>query len=81
MILDRAISERIIKLCVERNITPNKLATMAGMPAGSLKSIFYGKSKNVGTRTILDLCQALEISIYDFFNDELFKDIELEGRY
>lgn len=81
MVLDRAISERIIKLCVERNITPNKLANMAGMPAGSLKSIFYGKSKNVGTRTILDLCQALEISIYDFFDDELFKDIELEGRY
>ncbi len=81
MLLDRAITERIYDLCKERNITPNKLANMAGMPAGSLKSIFYGKSKNVGTRTLLEICQALDISLYDFFNDEKFKDLDLEGRY
>ena len=80
MILDKAITERIFELCKEHNISPNKLATLAGMPAGSLKSIFYGKSKNPGTRTILDLCQALNISLYDFFNNEKFKDKYLEGR-
>ncbi len=81
MVLDKAISYRIFQLCLQRGITPNKLANMAGMPAGSLKSIFYGKSKNVGTRTLLDLCQALDISLYDFFDDEIFKDKDLEGRY
>ena len=81
MKLEEAITKRIYNLCKERNITPNKLANLSGMPAGSLKSIFYGKSKNPGTRTILDLCQALNISIYDFFNDELFKNIYLEGTY
>lgn len=81
MKLEEAITKRIYNLCEERNITPNKLATLSGLPAGSIKSIFYGKSKNPGTRTILDMCQALEISIYDFFNDELFKDQDLEGTY
>ncbi len=81
MKLEEAITKRIYALCDERDITPNKLATLAGMPAGSLKSIFYGKSKNTGTRTILDICQALDISLYDFFNDELFKDKNLEGTY
>lgn len=76
-----AITKRILALCKERNITPNKLANLAGMPSGSLKSIFYGKSKNPGTRTLLDICQALEITLYDFFNDEMFKDRELEGNY
>ena len=79
MKLEEAITKRIYALCDERGITPNKLANMAGMPAGSLKSIFYGKSKNPGTRTILDICQALEISLFDFFNDDLFKDKDLEG--
>lgn len=79
MKLEEAITQRIYELCSKRKITPNKLATMAGMPAGSLKSIFYGKSKNPGTRTILDLCQALEITLFDFFNDNLFKNPELEG--
>ncbi len=81
MKLEEAITKKIYALCDERDITPNKLATLAGMPAGSLKSIFYGKSKNTGTRTILDICQALDISLYDFFNDELFKDKNLEGTY
>lgn len=81
MKLEKAITERIYALCEERGITPNKLASNAGMPAGSLKSIFYGKSKNPGTRTLLDLCQALDISLYDFFNDDLFKDKDLEGTY
>ena len=81
MKLEKAITERIYALCEERGITPNKLATLASMQHGSLKSIFYGKSKNPGTRTILDLCQALDISLYDFFNDDLFKDKDLEGTY
>lgn len=81
MKLETAITQRIYALCDEHDITPNKLATLAGMPAGSLKSIFYGKSKNPGTRTILDLCQALNITLYDFFDDDLFRDIDLEGTY
>lgn len=81
MKLEEAITKRIYALCNERGITPNKLASLAGMPAGSLKSIFYGKSKNPGTRTLLDICQALDITLYDFFNDEMFKDSELEGTY
>ncbi len=81
MKLEQAITKRIYALCEQNSICPNKLATLSGLPAGSIKSIFYGKSKNPGTRTILDMCQALNITLYDFFNDELFKDIELEGNY
>ena len=81
MKLEEAITKRIYALCEQNSITPNKLATLSGLPAGSIKSIFYGKSKNPGTRTILDMCQALNITLYDFFNDDLFKDIELEGTY
>ncbi len=81
MRLEEAITQRILNLCNERDITPNKLASLAGMPSGSLKSIFYGKSKNPGTRTLLDICQALNITLFDFFNDDLFKSFELEGTY
>lgn len=81
MTLKEAITKRIQDLCRQNSITPNKLATLAGMPAGSLKSIFYGKSKNTGVRTLLDLCQALNITIFDFFDDEMFKDNSLEGDY
>ena len=81
MKLEKAITQRIYNLCDERKIAPNKLANLAGMAPGTLKGIFYGKSKNPGTRTILDLCQALNITIYDFFNDPLFKNKDIEGSY
>ena len=81
MKLEEAITIRIYSLCEEYGITPNKLATLSGMPAGSLKSIFYGKSKNPGTRTLLDICGALNISLFDFFNDALFKNKDLDATY
>lgn len=81
MKLEEAITKRIYDLCKERGIVPNKLANMAGLPSATIRCIFYGRSKNLGTRTILDICQALNISLYDFFNDSVFKEIELEGSY
>lgn len=78
MKLEKAITKRIYDLCDKNNITPNKLATLSGLPAGTIKSIFYGKSKNPGTRTLLDICQALNMSLYDFFDDPIFKDKDLE---
>ncbi len=81
MRLEEAITKRIYDLCNERDITPNKLADISGLPSATIRCIFYGRSKNPGTRTILDICQALEITLFDFFNDPVFKDIELEGSY
>ncbi len=57
------------------------MASMAGMPSATLRCIFYGRSKNPGTRTILDICQALNITLYDFFDDPVFKTTDLEGSY
>ena len=81
MKLEQAITKRIQDLCKEREITPNKLANLAGMPSATIRYIFYGKSKNPGTRTLLDICQALDITIFDFFDDDIFKTINLEGSY
>ena len=73
-----AISERILKLCKERNITPNKLGNISGVEPSTITSIFYGKSKNPGSATIKMLCDGLDITIFDFFNDELFKTSDFD---
>ncbi len=81
MKVEQVITQRILNLCKERNISPNKLSSMAGIPSATIRCIFYGRSKNPGVRTLLDICQALEITLYDFFNDDLFKSDEIEGTY
>lgn len=73
-----AITKRILNLCNERNITPNKLGTISGVEPSTITSIFYGKSKNPGIVTIKAICEGLEITLFDFFNDDLFKTNDLE---
>lgn len=73
-----AIGKRILNLCKERDITPNKLGTLSGVEPSTITSIFYGKSKNPGIVTIKALCDGLEISLFDFFNDDLFKSNDLD---
>ncbi|MBQ7579211.1 MAG: transcriptional regulator [Clostridia bacterium] len=58
MKLEEAIAKRIYDFCKEHNIAPNKIANMGGLPSATIRCIFYGRSKNPCTRTILDICQA-----------------------
>ncbi|RKM53787.1 XRE family transcriptional regulator [Butyrivibrio sp. X503] len=76
MTIEDAVRQRIIGLCKENDITINALATKAGMPRTTLKNIIYGTSRNTGIVTIKLVCDALGISINDFFDNELFKDLE-----
>lgn len=72
------IQKRILELCRERNITPNKLADISAMPHSSLKSILYGKSKNPGVITIKILCDGLGITLAEFFDTSDFNNLEQE---
>ena len=73
MKVTEAITKRILELCKEREITPNKLGTISGVEPSTITSIFYGKSKNPGVVTIKSLCDGLNINIFDFFNTDDFK--------
>lgn len=76
MQLREAINKKIMMLCEESGYSINSLANMAGIPPTTLYSMFDGKCKNPGIKTIKILCDFFEISIRDFFNDELFNDID-----
>lgn len=73
-----AVAQRIINLCKERNLTVNGLATISAVPPSTVKNIIYGVSKNPGVVTIKMLCDGLEISLEEFFCDELFKNLQQE---
>ncbi len=73
-----AIAKRIEELCEQNNITINGLATQAAVPPSTVKNIIYGVSRNPGIVTIKMLCDGLDISIQDFFDSPLFKDLEQE---
>ena len=76
MKLIEAISTRILNLCDERNISVNKLAILSGITQSTLAGIVNMKFVNPKTLTILRICRGLEIEIYEFFDDDLFKDLD-----
>ena len=73
-----AVAERIIELCNQKNIAINALANMAGISPSTLYSVLNEKSQNPGIVTIKKLCDGLEISLREFFDDDIFDDIEQE---
>lgn len=75
MTLKNAIAQRILQLCEEKNITLNKLSTIAGITQSTLNDVVYGKSKNPTIKTIYYICMGLEIDMKDFFDSDLFKNI------
>ena len=73
-----AVSDRIIELCNERNITVNKLCTMSGVTQSTVNDIVNHKSKNIGVVTIKKLCDGLDITITEFFDTKYFQELEQE---
>lgn len=73
-----AVAQRIIDLCKEKNIATNALGNISGVNPSTIYSILNTKSQNPGVVTLQKICDGLEISIRDFFDVELFDDIEQE---
>ena len=78
MKIHKAVSEKLTKIMVERNISVNKLASITCLTQSTVDSLVNGKSKNPKLLTIVRICDGLEIKLSDFFKDDVFNDIERE---
>ena len=74
----QAVADRIVELCNQKNIAINALANMSGISPSTLYSVLIEKSQNPGIVTIKKLCDGLDISLREFFDDDIFDDIEQE---
>ena len=79
MTLSEAIRTRILTLCHERNISPNKLCTISGITQSTLNNILNGRNKSTTVSTIKKLCDGLGITIDEFFHSDLFAGLEQES--
>lgn len=73
--VSEAVSRRILQLCRDKNITVNKLATLSAVTQSTVNDM---KSKNIGIVTLKKLCDGLQITITDFFDDDMFRNLEQE---
>ncbi len=73
-----AVVKRLRELIKQKGITVNKLANISAVPPSTLKNILCGKSKNPGVVTIKLLCDGMGITITEFFDSPIFRELEIE---
>ena len=78
MLIKEAIVKRFQQLCQEKGIKYNELATLSGVTPSTVYSMMDSRRKDVSVITVKKLCDGLEISIPEFFNDSLFDYLEQE---
>ena len=78
MCIGEAVKERILELCREKNISINKLSTMSGVTQSTVNNIVSSRNRSATISTIKKLCDGLGITIEQFFDSDLFRDLDQE---
>lgn len=78
MTMTEAVANRLSELMDEKQMSMNGLAMISAVPPSTVKNIFYGKSKNTGIVTLKLLCDGMGISIAEFFDTDVFRNLEPE---
>lgn len=73
-----AVALRIRQLCKQCGVTINALANSSGMPPTTIYSMMNSKSQNPGVVSIKKICDGMDISLREFFDAEIFDDLEQE---
>ena len=76
--ISEAVRERFYELLKERGLTINGLAMLSGVTQSTANDFLTGISSNIGIVTLKKLIDGLGISIVDFFNTEMFQNLEQE---
>ena len=78
MKISEAISKKILCILNEKDISLNKLSNICCLTQSTVDSLVNGKSKNPKLLTIIRICDGLDITLKDFFDDDLFLNLDRE---
>ena len=78
MKVNEAVSIKLINICKERNISINKLASLSCLTQSTIENIVNCNSKNPKLLTIIRICDGLDITLKEFFSDDLFLNLDRE---
>lgn len=73
-----AVRLRILELCDQRGLTVNKLSIICGITQSTLNNIISGRNRSATVATVKKICDGLDITIAEFFDAEVFRQLEQE---
>lgn len=63
-----AISQRLLALCKEKNITINRLATLSGITQSTIQDVVSGKTKNPKLKTLHKIAIGLNMTLSELLD-------------
>ena len=78
MQIKEAIVLRMNNICKERNIRYNELANLSGVTLSTVYNMMDERRKDLSVITLKKLCYGLDMTITDFFDDDIFRTLEQE---
>lgn len=77
--IQKAVAMRISKLLIEHNnMTQYSLSLKSGISKQGIANIINEKYKTIKLETIVKIADCFNMTIQEFFNDEIFKDLYIE---
>ena len=73
MTLNKAFALRISDLLIKNNMSKYKLEKESGLTHSAIRYIFNEVNKDVRFSTICKVVSAFNMTLEEFFNDDLFK--------
>ena len=73
-----ALQIRVLNLCDENELSLNALGAGCGITQSTLNNIVNGRNNSITIQTVLRICRGLGMELQEFFDDDLFRDIEQE---
>lgn len=79
-VLQKVCADRLVQLCQAKGYSSYELAFKAAMPETTLRHIITGTSNNPSIYNIMKICDALEMTLSEFFDTKEFEEVIVESR-
>ena len=76
MYLSDAVRERIEFYLEKNNMSLWALFKASGVPMSTLAAFMSRRTELIKLDTLLHICEGFDITLTDFFEDKIFKDVE-----
>lgn len=78
MKMKEAVVLRFQNLCEQRGLSRNGLAALSGVTPSTVYSMMDDRRKELSISVVKKLCDGLDMSVQEFFEDEIFQQLEQE---
>lgn len=73
-----ALRMRILELCIQEDLSLNAFCNRCGVRQSTVNNLIRRRNQSIQVETLYRICKGSGISLHEFFDSDLFRNIEQE---